>query len=77
MGGLDYGTPAGEATRIDNTRCTTLPKADLLGHFGKIPIKTYKKPAKIRLSSVSLNDEMNIEHADETLDEVNIHLPNR
>jgi len=56
MGGISCVTPAGNPDRITLQRSTTdLPKAEVVGKFGKIPIKTYKKPTQIVLSSVTVD----------------------
>lgn len=68
MGGIACVTPAGNPDSITLKRSTTdLPKAEVVRKFGKIPIMTYKKPAKIGLSSITL----------EPLKDVNYSLPSQ
>ena len=56
MGGIAFVTPAGNPASITLQRSSTdLPTAEVFGNFGKIPIKTYKKPTKIGLSSISFD----------------------
>ena len=54
MGGIACVTPHGNITTQSLPRNTDIPCAATIGRFGQIPIKSYKKPPKIGLSSVSL-----------------------
>jgi len=54
MGGIAYVTPHGNITTQSLPRNTNIPCAATFGRFGQIPIKSYKKPPKLGLSSVSL-----------------------
>ena len=65
MGGIACVAPAGDVTKMIYKRSIHLPDAQVVKKFGKIPIKPYLKPAKIGLSSVSLD----------SLEEINTDLP--
>ena len=68
MGGIACVTPAGNPDSVTLKRSTIdLPKAEVVRNFGKIPIKTYKKPTKIGLSCITLDP----------LKDANISLPSQ
>lgn len=54
MGGIACVTPHSDTNKQSLPRNMNIASAETIGKFGQIPIKSYKKPPKVGLSSVSL-----------------------
>ena len=54
MGGIACVTPAGNSEKFRIKRIVDIPHADIIGKYGRVPIKTFSKPLVPALRSVTV-----------------------